>query len=125
MVMTGLIWLKDANCFGQKTWTQALSDCNGLASGSCGLTDGSQAGDWRLPNIKELFSLIDFSIYSPALPSGHPFTGVQFIYYWSSTTNANDNYEYAWIVSIYSGNVTGANKPTDNHDVWPVRDSID
>ena len=43
--LTGLIWLKDANCFGTRTWNNALSDSNGLASGSCGLTDGSNAGD--------------------------------------------------------------------------------
>jgi hypothetical protein len=33
--LTGLIWLKNADCFGQRTWSQALSDCNNLASGSC------------------------------------------------------------------------------------------
>ena len=49
--LTGLIWLKNANCFGQRTWANALSDCNNLASGSCGLTDGSSAGDWSLPNV--------------------------------------------------------------------------
>ena len=26
--LTGLIWLKDANCFGSRTWSEALSDCN-------------------------------------------------------------------------------------------------
>ena len=31
--LTGLIWLKDANCFGDRTWISALSDANGLASG--------------------------------------------------------------------------------------------
>ncbi len=82
--LTGLIWLKDANCFGAKLWTEALSDANGLASGSCGLTDGSIAGDWRLPNYKELFSLVDAENSDPALPSGHPFTNVQSYMYWCS-----------------------------------------
>ena len=31
--LTRLIWLKNANCFGSKTWSEALSDCNSLASG--------------------------------------------------------------------------------------------
>ena len=57
--LTGLIWLKDADCFGSRNWTNALSDANTLADGSCGLTDGSVAGDWRLPNVRELQSLID------------------------------------------------------------------
>ena len=43
--LTGLLWLKNANCFGSTTWSQAVSYCNGLASGSCGLTDDSDAGD--------------------------------------------------------------------------------
>lgn len=86
--LTGLIWLKNANCFGTRTWANALSDCNGLASGSCGLTDGSVAGDWRLPNIKEFQSLIDYGFCYPALPSGHPFTNVQGNHYWSGSTYA-------------------------------------
>ena len=67
--LTKLIWLKNANAFGLRTWEQALSDANTLASGSAGLTDGSKAGDWRLPNVKELQSLIDFAYFNPALSS--------------------------------------------------------
>jgi hypothetical protein len=48
--LTGLIWLKNANCFGSRTWNEAITDCNVLANGQCGLTDGSGGGDWRLPN---------------------------------------------------------------------------
>ena len=58
--LTGLIWLKDANFFGLRDWSQALGDSNILADGTAGLTDGSQAGDWRLPNRDELRSLIDY-----------------------------------------------------------------
>lgn len=79
--LTGLIWLKNANCDGLKRWGEALSNCNGLENGDCDLSDGSSAGDWRLPNINELHSLVDPTQSNPALPDGHPFTGVQ-----SSTT---------------------------------------
>ena len=62
--LTGLIWLKNANADGVKTWANALSYCNSLASGLAGLSDGSVAGDWRLPNVKELHSLIDYGRWS-------------------------------------------------------------
>src|SRR5262245_4364823 len=65
--LTGLIWSKTANCFSNQTWELAMSAANGLHSGECGLTDGSIAGDWRLPNIKELFSLVDYEFHQPAL----------------------------------------------------------
>jgi len=122
--MTDLIWLKNADCFGLRTWTNALSDCNGLASGTCGLTDGSSAGDWRLPNVNELISLIDRSQFNPALPSGHFFTGVQFTTYWSSTSHAADGSYLAWTVSMVHGVVFYYVKTTITH-VWPVRGGID
>jgi hypothetical protein len=118
--LTGLFWLKNANCFGTRTWNNALSDCNGLsAAGYCGLTDGSGAGDWRLPNHKELFSLIDAENFGPALPVGHPFTNVQSYYYWSSTTLAY-SINGAWGVNMSDGYVYNAYK-TNIYYVWPVR----
>jgi hypothetical protein len=95
--LTGLIWLKDANCKdtaggiardgGMLNWPSSLAWSNKLASGKCGLSDNSSAGDWRLPNINELRSLVDYSRHDPALPAGHPFANVQSAWYWSSTTN--------------------------------------
>jgi hypothetical protein len=46
--LTGLVWLKDANCFGSQNWDNAMSLSAGLNSGECGLSDGSEAGDWHL-----------------------------------------------------------------------------
>ena len=117
--LTGLIWLKNANCFGGLTWAQALTDANTLNSGECGLSDGSVEGDWRLPNVRELQSLIDYGRYTPALPSGHPFTGVQSIFYWSSTSFA-DGVSSAWCVALPYGHVLAYDK-TDTYYVWPVR----
>ena len=118
--LTGLIWLKNANCFGNRTWTNALSDSNSLANGSCSLTDSSSAGDWRLPNINELHSLVDLTKSNPALPTGHPFTGVQSYYYWSSTTYESFP-NYAWDVDMSSGYVDNTFKDGYSHYVWPVR----
>ena len=120
--LTGLIWLKNANAFGSRTWDQALSDANGLASGSAGLSDGSKAGDWRLPNVKELQSLVDHSRSEPALPEGNPFTGMQSLYYWSSTSYAT-NTAYAWCVHFRVGDalIPGLDKSGSNYYVWCVR----
>jgi hypothetical protein len=97
----------------------ALSDANALAGGTCGLSDGSVAGQWRLPNVNELHSLSDLAHYNPALPAGHPFTGVQFWYYWTSTTVAGLT-SAAWNVEQGSGYVNASNK-TATYYVWPVR----
>jgi hypothetical protein len=118
--LTGLIWLKHANCFGTRTWNDALSVSNNLASGACGLTDGSVAGDWRLPNRKEWESLIDFGQSSPALPPGYPFEVYFFDHYWSSTTVAYDPYS-AWNVELYVGNFAGNYLKASMFAVWPVR----
>jgi len=126
--LTGLIWLQNANCSATLsgvdkittlTWTNALTWSNGMVPGSCTLTDGSATADWRLPDRLELESLIDASNHSPALPTGHPFSGVQERLYWSSSSNAA-NPSYAWAVSMYGGNVNISNKK-DSYNVWPVR----
>jgi len=128
--LTGLIWLKDANCFGQRTWYSAMSDSNGLADGSCGLTDGSNVGDWRLPNSNELASLIHKGYYNPAVPNtagtghwseGDPFINLSSSIYWSST-NAPYFNNGAWFVFMDYGVVSvDLNKETSLFRVWPVR----
>ena len=118
--LTGLIWLKDADAGdGEETWADALSICNSLAAGQQGLSDGSSAGDWRLPTLKELHSLIDFGNVSPSLPTGHPFSGAQSSNYWSSTTYAVDT-AGVWNVYVDDGFVNATYK-TNAYYVWPVR----
>jgi len=117
--LTALIWLKNANCFGARNWATALGDANALASGSCGLSDGSSAGGWRLPNANELHSLIDLAQSNPALPAGHPFTGVQVNLYWTSTT-VDYNTPGVVVVAMSNGAPVGAIK-TGFLFVLPVR----
>ena len=119
--LTGLIWLKNANCFGMQNWTTALTTANTLASGSCNLSDGSGARDWRLPNVKELQSLIDFGRFQPALPPGYPFSGVQSTIYWSSTTLASYPNNAWYVHLLYDGEVRYSDKEHDFYFVWPVR----
>jgi len=113
--LTGLMWVKaphdlDGNSGGQ-TWDNAIDFCNGL----------NHAGhsDWRLPNLRELQSLIDYGRFNLALPSGHPFTGVLSSWYWSSSSIAGFTAS-AWIVRLDVGLVDGVGKANADY-VWPVR----
>ena len=118
--LTGLVWLKDANCFELMTWNDALAAANQLQNGQCGLSDSSAAGQWRLPNIGELQSLMDISSTSSttaSLPAGHPFTDIE-ASYWSSTTHAR--YKGSAWLNMYEGSVLSAPK-TGTFYVWPVR----
>jgi hypothetical protein len=126
--LTGLTWLKNANCFGTRTWNNALSDCHGLSDGFCGLSDDSSAFDWRLPNRFELESLLTLKYSDPVVPNtagtgkwseGNPFNSVISSNYWSSTTDAY-NSGGAWVVGMDFGDVIYGFKGNDNF-VWPVR----
>ena len=115
--LTGLMWTKDANLpGGTKMWEEALEYAASLnnGSGTYGYTD------WRLPNIKELESIVDAERINPALPQGHPFNNVQNnSWYWSATTN-DDMKTAAWILYLLTGQVDNQYKNT-SHYVWPVR----
>jgi hypothetical protein len=114
--LTGLMWTKETNLSsGTRTWQGALDDVAAINSGA-GL---GGYHDWRLPNRKELFSLIDYSRYYPTLRVGHPFQNVQPDAYWSSTTYAYRSYA-AWSVSMLNGAVNDDDKSV-GHFVWPVR----
>jgi hypothetical protein len=127
--LTGLIWLKNADCFGLRTWAQALTDANTLASPNCGLSDGSVAGDWNLPSVKELQSLIDFGFFNPTLSNAAgtgqctatycAFSGVQPFAIWSSSTSAGAPVN-AWGITLGDGGTGVAGKERTLH-VWPVK----
>ncbi|MFP3939218.1 MAG: DUF1566 domain-containing protein [Thermoanaerobaculia bacterium] len=100
--LTGLVWLQDADCStfnASLDFADALDEAATLAQGSCGLTDGSVAGDWRVPSIRELLSLVDYSQVDPALPGGHLFENTIQTTYWSSTTYLPDPTR-AWVVLL-------------------------
>jgi len=145
---TGLIWLTKANCIatdnaafdtdntngdGNVTWQHALDFIAGINNGTYNCSDISNSSshqtDWRLPTVRELQSLINYNYNNPALSNaaatakwseGDPFSSVDSIReYWSSTTIMS-NTNQAFSVSINSGDNIDGSK-VKGYNVWPVR----
>ena len=124
--LTGLIWIKNTHGFGQMAWTTALRITAELADGGFGLTDGSKPGQWRLPSIVELNSLIDRSLDNLVLPVDSAFTiseiNADNFGFWSSTTSLrHTRYGYAKFVGRIGWTFSG--QMAESHYVWPVRNS--
>jgi len=111
--LTDLIWPKYLDTT-QRNWTNAIDYCTNLIYGGF--------ADWRLPNLKELESLVDLSQYNPTLPYAHPFVDVQNDYYWSSST-FSDNTDNAWNLTFLYCLNSQINK-TNTCFVWPVRNGV-
>jgi len=105
---TGLVWQQAEG--GSKTWEQALTYCEDL----------SLAGknDWRLPNVKELESLTEDSLYNPAIDKTY-FPAAYASRYWSSTTYVNSSAS-AFYLAFDSGAVASYFK-SNNYYVRCVR----
>lgn len=125
--LTGLIWLQDAGCLGTAFWADGLTAVKQLASGACGLQDGSIAGAWRMPNVVELESLVDASASNPAISAGGGFLNVSDGVYWTSTSyyGGVGGSDKAWTIRLSDGrfmNDTTSNvKATATNVIWAVK----
>ena len=91
---TGLMWENGNNVTTpMREWANALAYCENLTLG--GYTD------WRLPNILELGSIVDYNKKNPAID---PVFSAASDYYWSSTSNASEPYR-ALSVDFRYGNI--------------------
>lgn len=107
---TGLVWTQDAGCVDPAPWEETLEGARNVADGQCGLTDGSEPGDWRIANIRELQLLVDFGTSEPALTNGHPFLGIGTdTLLWSSTSYDGDP-NFAYALDLNTGEVVLLNK---------------
>lgn len=93
---TGLMW-QQTNAESTMTWESAISYCEDLSLG--GYTD------WRLPNRKELRSIVDYNVYQPAIdtmyfPNTLWLAGTN---YWSSSATAGTA-DSSWSIYFAGGN---------------------
>lgn len=113
--LTGLVWTRDANLAEYPvTWQEALDFVVGMNhNGALGFSD------WRLPNRRELRSLMSYQTRKPALPEHHPFINVFSGWYWSSTTAAISP-AHAWYVHMEGARMFYGGKD-QSYLLWPVR----
>ena len=116
---TGLMWAQSDSESGMD-WETALAYAE----------DSSYAGydDWRLPNVKELQSIVDYSGVFPAIDPIFMITGItneagnaDYPYFWTSTSagsTAASDYYYAWYVAF--GYAVGPDG-NDTHGAGAVR----
>lgn len=127
---TGLQWQKIQSS-GTYTWEAALAYVTAMnaSGGFAGRTD------WRLPNIRELFSLVDVSLTNPCLNTAY-FTNAAAIsslsntiptnpgVLWSSTTMIN-NSSLAWdLHDLYYGIISYSDKTSASEYVLCVRGGL-
>lgn len=106
--VTGLMWvtdpMTDAGFKGVQTWESALTSCTVTLNGM------AYAGysDWRLPNAKELQSIVDYGRQIPSINTTY-FLNTQSNNYWSSTTSKPST-TGAWTVFFFDGTMLNFNK---------------
>jgi len=133
--LTGLVWLKDTGCSAPtgSSWNNAnLSVKNnfGIAQfiNNCEsfnpTTDEINLDEWRLPNIFELKSLIDFGSFSPSITPNHPFQIQTNLPFWSSTSANSLTESFAWAVNFESGKLISQQEKSSFAYVWPVKGPI-
>ncbi|MGG7055467.1 DUF1566 domain-containing protein [Nitrosomonas sp. ANs5] len=102
---TGLMWMR---CALGQSWNGV--GCTGNSQshnwqGALQVADGfSFAGhdDWRLPNIKELGSIVEQACISPAINTT-AFPATPSTNFWSASTDAK-SVNFAWLVAFSTGN---------------------
>ncbi|MBI9077066.1 MAG: DUF1566 domain-containing protein [Desulfatibacillum sp.] len=109
-LMTHLMWTKNASV-ESASWEIALSNME-TRNGTAYLGHS----DWRLPNVEEMASLLDYSNKDPVLPADHPFTNVV-REYWTSTAYSETDCFQLYLRWGYSQKKNKGN----SYAIWPVR----
>lgn len=102
----GLMWEQAEK--SATTWESALAYCEALTLAG--------QDDWRLPNAKELQSLVNYGKTHPAIDTTC-FPNAHSDFYWTATSHSSD---YAFCVYFSNGKVN-VYKKTENHFIRAVR----
>lgn len=95
---TKLTWQQTAPS-GTYTVANAVAYCAGLGA--------TLTGSWRLPTVKELNSLVDYSRSTAPLIDSLAFGGTPSARFWSATASAGSTTS-GWYVSFVDGTAGGA-----------------
>lgn len=106
----GLMWQKQADNTA-RTWVDSINYCEGLSLGG--------HDDWRMPNAKELSSIVDTTKQSPAVDTTY-FAGISSDVYWSSTTYVANPWQALTINFNYGATDVRAKESGVTY-VWCVR----
>lgn len=111
---TGLIWTRNS-CLSEfpLSWQESLEFVEQMNRET-----RYGRSDWRMPNRRELRSLVDHGRKNPVLSRNHPFQHVFLGWFWTSTTAAIAP-RYAWYVHFAGGRMFYGRKD-DYCWVWPV-----
>ncbi|WP_243311684.1 DUF1566 domain-containing protein [Fundidesulfovibrio agrisoli] len=113
--LIGLTWPRDASA---APWPMTLAEALAWVAERNAQSWLGHA-DWRLPTRRELLALVSLAHARPALPPGHPFTGIFQHWHWTSTPAANAPGHF-WRVHLEGGRMFPG--PGDaRHMVLPVR----
>jgi hypothetical protein len=91
--LTGLVWQQQASPKNM-TWAEARTYC---------------PSGYRLPTVKELTSIVDFTVTSPPAIDQTAFPGAPRGPFWTSSPYAKTDVSAAWAVDFYTGSWTFSN----------------
>ena len=110
-----------SRCAYGQTWDSANTTCTGTASqitwqdalqASVNASDGGYT-DWRVPNVKEIATIVEKSCVEPSLNEA-VFPASSSENFWTATTVMGTD-TAAWGVAFYIGNINTKEKLLDLH----------